>query len=599
MPDAFELTDEELCMLEQLCYLNAEVAQAAGAEEYAGISGRDGGLSVQEILAPFDGKALEQLREKGAEEVGSSCVSGEEWAGMISWLQQSRLRELEVRDAMPGEDGISLAVTYAHPGQEGHAVVAFKGTTGDGEWVDNIEGMRAADTAAQRQALRYIETQPYEQITVTGHSKGANKAMYVTLLSDRVTRCAAFDGQGFSGEFIGKYRAEIQSRAGRIRNYSIDTDFVHILLFPVPGSRQIYCRGFGIDNVKQHHSPNSFFSADTSGRLLTDADGRPVFVTEEGGRPVPEDPALTRLHRFTAYLLNNAPDGEKDQIIGFLSALVPLVRAEGDPGEKRTAILRLTGENTAAVSGLLAWLGRYAQQYGYGTAEIDQLLRALGTGTLDEMLGVSVSKEALEKAGLSSVWEKAASLFGLDPAGPHAGLSTVLAILLHRLTNGKKDRDIQGLLVFLDMALAYALGVPLHLAVIWQSAEGRIGQIRGTCGAGDRQCAPCRIRDFSDSMWAAFADALERADGVCACTAEGWQAFAGEAWFSRIRAGALDEALEAYAAAVRETDRRSRTQADRIFAEVHRIDARHAAGLREITNAAGSLRDRLASCGGA
>ena len=593
MPDEYELTDEELCLLEQLCYLNADVAEAAGAEGYSGISGRDAGLSVGEILEVFDGQSLDSLRDMGSEEVGGSCVSGVEWAEILSCVKESRIREMTVRDALPGEDGISLAVTYGYPGQKDSAVVAFKGTTGDGEWVDNIEGMHLSDTAAQQEALRYIEEQPFSRITVTGHSKGANKAMYVSVLSGRVAHCAAFDGQGFSGEFIEKYSAEIRERAGIISNYSIDTDFVHILLFPVPGSRQIYCRGFGIDNIKQHHSSNSFFRTDAGGKMLTDAAGRPLFVTEENGAPVPEDASLAGLHRFTAYLLNNASDPEKDRIIGYLAALVPLARAKCDTGEKREAILRLTGENTEAAGDLLAMLARYAQQYGCGTAEIDGLLRALGMDTLDETAGVSISSEALQRAGLLPVGERIAAAYGLDPEGPHAGLSTLITLLLGRLTNGKRDPDIQVLLAYLDMALAAGMGVSLHLAAIWQTAEQKIGRISGENGAGDRQAGECRIRDFSGETWARITESMQRADSIRDCSAAHWQSFAGEPWFADIRAGALMQAIETYTAAVSESDRISRKEAESIFQEVYGIDRRQAEELRQAAGNVRKIRDVL------
>ena len=42
----------------------------------------------------------------------------------------------------------------------------------------------------------------YTELTVTGHSKGANKAMYTTIMCNNVTRCVSFDGQGFSKEFL-------------------------------------------------------------------------------------------------------------------------------------------------------------------------------------------------------------------------------------------------------------------------------------------------------------------------------------------------------------------------------------------------------------
>ena len=80
---------------------------------------------------------------------------------------------------------------------------------------------------------------PYDSITVTGHSKGGNKAQYVTVLSDKVDRCISMDGQRFSQEFLNQYYAEIEKKGGCIKNYFLDGDFVSILLFPVLGSDQI------------------------------------------------------------------------------------------------------------------------------------------------------------------------------------------------------------------------------------------------------------------------------------------------------------------------------------------------------------------------
>lgn len=42
-----------------------------------------------------------------------------------------------------------------------------------------------------------VVLESYDSITVTGHSKGGNKAQYVTVLSDKVDRCISMDGQGF------------------------------------------------------------------------------------------------------------------------------------------------------------------------------------------------------------------------------------------------------------------------------------------------------------------------------------------------------------------------------------------------------------------
>ena len=582
------LTDEELCMLEQLCYLGPEVGKAAGLEGFSGITERDTGLSVGDILEAFDGEALANLRKLGDEETGRSCISGTEWADIIEYAADSRLKELVVQDTMPGEEGISLAVTYTFPGETDHAVTAFKGTTGDGEWVDNMEGMHMADTPAQQAAFMFIEEQPYARITVTGHSKGANKAMYAAVLSDRVDRCAAFDGQGFSGEFIEKYGAEIRERADRITNYSIDTDFVHILLYPVPGSRQLYCRGFGIDNVKQNHSSNSFFQTDAGGSLLTDAGGLPVIVTQENGRNIPEDPSLTFLHRFTAWMLNNAEKEELAAVTGYLAALVPVVRSERPGSEKAEEVMRITGENTDAASSVIAWFAAYVDQYGYDTSDIDRLLQALGLDTLDETAGFSIPAEEINEAGFPMGWERFASRHGMDPAGFHGGLSTVITLILERLMNGRDDADIRGLMTVLDAVMASGTGIRIHAADIWQEADRKAVRISGTAGAGDRQAAGFRIRDFSDEALSRLTSAMDRSS-VIVVPAGAWQAWSGEEWYDKTGAALTAGGLDALAGAAEETNRISKAQAGRIFSEVRDADAAHAAGLEGLLSEAARI----------
>lgn len=111
----------------------------------------------------------------------------------------------------------------------------FRGTSGDIEWHDNGQRGYLSDTDQQKAALKYIESLPYNNITVTGHSKGGNKAQYVTILSDKVVRCLSLDGSGFSKEFIEKYKDRINERADKITSISAEYDCVNILFNSIAG----------------------------------------------------------------------------------------------------------------------------------------------------------------------------------------------------------------------------------------------------------------------------------------------------------------------------------------------------------------------------
>lgn len=97
----------------------------------------------------------------------------------------------------------------------GDKYVAYRGTD-DGGWIDNGQGMTQESTLMQREAAEYFDQMAEEHgwteadnVYVTGHSKGGNKAQYVTLMSNHanlVDECHSLDGQGFSDEAIQSFK---------------------------------------------------------------------------------------------------------------------------------------------------------------------------------------------------------------------------------------------------------------------------------------------------------------------------------------------------------------------------------------------------------
>ena len=97
-------------------------------------------------------------------------------------------------------------------------------------------------------------------ITVCGHSTGGNQAQYVTIAYEKnqgknylqnndIDRCVSFDGQGFSNEFINKYKEDIEKKSDKIICYEPTVSFVGSLLKSLPGIKKKYI------NIG---SPNSF-----------------------------------------------------------------------------------------------------------------------------------------------------------------------------------------------------------------------------------------------------------------------------------------------------------------------------------------------------
>lgn len=367
------LTDAELCMLEQLTYLDEDVAAAAGVNDSFGkINEKMKNWTIEDILSAFDDEALLRLATH-TESVCDAEISGFEWVQIISYIKNNeRLANLKLVDlyttpddnyyhAAVYEDGkyigiadkgvyvydpatnwyisateykrqynkhklsvdeiylespetgemvsyaeyasffdlpilgdievqkTPLGLCFAYDSDPTSAIITYKGTTGQDEWGDNAEAAIEYATTPQHEALNFAEQMValgYTHLTVTGHSKGANKAMFTTIMCDNVEHCACFDGEGFSLDFISAFGKEhtdergsgmekpdseyyvtnssqtadrIAERAELIYNYSLSTDFVHILLHQLPGSNQIYVEGYGVGNLPENHAPNSFF----------------------------------------------------------------------------------------------------------------------------------------------------------------------------------------------------------------------------------------------------------------------------------------------------------------------------------------------------
>ena len=336
------MKDEELLILEQLTYIDDEVLHRAGIK-YDSLNFK-GANDVKALLSKFDEKALLKLRyadwENGKEPdvtIGGALMSGNEIADIIEAAQNNpNISNLKIVDSYSTTTRtgkkVTIGVCYKDPNtKKSNAIVTFKGTSGHDEWNDNVEGINTSDTKAQLDAKHFIERIPrkYKDITVVGHSKGANKAMYVTIAdkSNRIKRCVAFDGQGFSYKFMQNYIKQINEKAKYIKNYSLEEDFVHVLMLQIPGSNQIYCKGYGVANFAQNHSPNSFFRT-KKGRMILDEDGCPQFTITNK-----ESSKISWIRDFVKYVMDHSSEKELVKIIGCLGPFLGYMLGDGEAAE--------------------------------------------------------------------------------------------------------------------------------------------------------------------------------------------------------------------------------------------------------------------------
>ena len=240
-------------LLEQLTYIDTNLCNAVGMDkkQFEKITKAE---SVSEIVEQFDGH-LDELSQMG-DIPGYVYYQGNELATIINEIKNNpKLMDLNIKKTVPHTSKSSTnTVIDKMVFYEGNsnslpddAIVCFKGTLDSDEWKDNFYLLHEADTPVNKDALKYVESLPFDNITVVGHSKGANKAAYCYYESDKVVGCVAMDGPGFPETYY-KENPKAANKAmtcGNIRSYAVEGDFVNILMNEYYGTHTKYCEGYG------------------------------------------------------------------------------------------------------------------------------------------------------------------------------------------------------------------------------------------------------------------------------------------------------------------------------------------------------------------
>lgn len=402
------LTDTEFCLLEQLAYLDEDVAKAASdgnnKVEFYKISEANKGETIAEILSVFDEKALTVLKTH-SEPVCDAQVSGIEWARMIKFLKNGRTAALVLEELMLDETGYHTVIddsgkSYNYPlalcfsdGSEksSEAVVVFKGTTGPKEWADNVRAALLFDTPPQRKALEFVEktAERFENVITVGHSKGSNKAMYTALMCDKVVKCIGFDGQGFSKVFLEtpEVAERIEKRADLIENYSLTGDFVHILLYQIPASHQLFCKGYCVHSIGENHAPSSFFEQSSDGSD-ENIDSQTIMVGNTSYiipkfKVAKEETSVETLHTFVDYLLTKGENVSK--VVDYLAKILPIVIVgEDEDGNKYNSRGKLDTvlSDPDSLTVIITNLTSFALENKLNVNYLESLLKAFGINDL-------------------------------------------------------------------------------------------------------------------------------------------------------------------------------------------------------------------------
>lgn len=299
-----KLTYEELILLDNLIYLEWNAKEN---EKIIDI--------VYDLLNYEDFDSL-------MDAVGNCVVriSTEEWINILKQIKNKpNLKNLRIKNVDIYKKGMSFACFVD---DENNATVVFRGTATVDEWKDNGQGTYKYETVEQIDALNYINNLEYDNITVTGHSKGGNKAQYVTILSPKVSKCISVNGQGFSDKFINKYKEEIKNNKSKIISLNVKYDYINCLFNSIAGKCYYIQTEIQINPFDYH-----------KGNILLDENGDLRQETNES--------IFSKIiNHFSISLISNLPDNIEYLIVNGVINIIELILCRGDNHN----IVKIAGE---------------------------------------------------------------------------------------------------------------------------------------------------------------------------------------------------------------------------------------------------------------
>lgn len=342
-------TTEELLLFENLTYLDDN-------PPFRTVIGSDN-MTLKDFLDSFDLSIVDDDKDY------ASFITGKDWKNIFDTIyRHPRMLEaiiLESHLDMAYGGGLGLSVVFLNK-KDKEAVVAFRGTATN-EWTDDFLGANQIDSLQQINCLEWykmiynkLNLEDY-YINVIGHSKGGNKAKYITILNETVDKCTSFDGQGFSDKFIEHYKKEIIKRQNVIENHNIDYDFVNILMNDVGKKFFYYGYDYGRGGFAESHAPNTFFDFSEPGKCK-------MCINPNG-----QAKEMQVLDQFINSMIRSAYNDEdrsqNNMLVGTLVEKAFSIGAkEVSPEEFITILCDMVGENQNNTSYLLSYVIKYAKQ---------------------------------------------------------------------------------------------------------------------------------------------------------------------------------------------------------------------------------------------
>ena len=307
------LSTQQLLLLNNMMYLEPEEGPFPDPDAYTG-------RYVKDWIRSID---MDQWRDPDPDV--PLMTTKKEWTDILAAIRNDRyLMDMKIlamyTDISEEGGGCRSAIFLGRRTRD--AVLVFRGTdiiAGSLQWKDNFISGNTADSPHQIRALewyrecyRKYRLRRYE-ITVTGHSKGGNKAKYITILDDSVDHCVSFNGEGFSDQFFDKYSEQIAKRYDRIRNHIVDYDYISPLMNDIGRVIVYYGNNYGSGGFTENHLANTFMRFEEDGNFYMDV--------REDGRPA----EMMALDEFTNSYMRSMTEEERGSMLSSMNALLDAV----------------------------------------------------------------------------------------------------------------------------------------------------------------------------------------------------------------------------------------------------------------------------------
>lgn len=333
------------------------------------------GMKVKDLIDAVD---ISKIVDEDPEH--PRMTSAEEWRKFITAIRKDmfvmNMTILCVYTDLSEEGGGCRSAVFISP-DEKDAVVVFKGTelvVGSLQWKDNFYSGNVTDTPHQINALRWYRRSygKYQlhnyTVTLTGHSKGGNKAKYIAILDDTPDHCVSFDGEGFSDKFFRKYGIQIRRRADRIENHIVNYDYISLLLNDIGTCTYYLGNNYGTGGFTENHLANTF--------MKFRDDGDFEMIVDENGKPA----EMMALDEFANSYLRSLYDEERSLALAMLNELLNAVLTLKRTMTRTEIVetfldLAQNEDNSRNISYFLAYLIRYEQKYPSVTELLGSVFR--------------------------------------------------------------------------------------------------------------------------------------------------------------------------------------------------------------------------------